>query len=107
MIYLPAGGLSKVLSLPGDILGMFENVNMEILEMKVAVGDRFYIYTAGIIESDGRTDISREEGLGNLIKQIDSTGEFSVEKSVEIIINGLFGDTSELADDILLLGFEV
>ncbi|MCK5198788.1 MAG: SpoIIE family protein phosphatase, partial [Spirochaetales bacterium] len=91
VIYLPSGGFSNALPLSGDFLGMFENVTMEILEMKVASGDRFYIYTDGIIESDGKIDISREEGLENLVKQIDSTREFSIDKSVDVIINSLFG----------------
>lgn len=107
VIYLPVNGLPEPLSPVGDILGVFENVTLDLLEMNVSVGDRFYTYTDGIIESDGIKDISREKGLENLINQIALSRKVSVESSVDRIITGLFGSNPILSDDILILGFEV
>lgn len=42
IIYLPLSGSPEILSLVGDVLGMFENVSMDLLEMDVSSGDRFY-----------------------------------------------------------------
>ena len=107
VIYLPVNGLPEILSPVGDILGVFENVSMDLLEMDVSAGDRFYIYTDGIIESDGKNDINREQGLKNLVKQIAECSKVSIDTSIDQIITGLFGKNPALSDDILLLGFEV
>jgi phosphoserine phosphatase RsbU/P len=107
VIYIPVDGIPQTISLSGDILGIFGNVTLEMLEMKVKKGDRFYLYTDGIIESDGKNDISRETGLSNLTEQIELIRDFPVDKGIELIINNLFGNNPMLKDDILLLGFEV
>ena len=107
IVYFPVDGTPEILSPVGDILGVFENVSMDLLEIDVSKGDRFYTYTDGIIESDGTNDISREKGLNNLVKQILVSRGSSIEKSIDIIITGLFGSNPSLSDDILLLGFEV
>lgn len=107
VVYLPVNGKPELLSPVGDILGMFENVSMDTLELDVCEGDRFYTYSDGIIESDGIKDISREKGLENLIKNINHSKVLSVKMSIDAIITGLFGSNPSLSDDILLLGFEV
>jgi len=107
VIYLPLSGLPEILSPVGDILGMFENVSMDLLEMDVSAGDRFYTYTDGIIESDGTNDISREQGLERLVEQISLNREVPVDESIQKTITGLFGNYPALSDDILLMGFEV
>jgi len=107
VVYLPVNGNPELISTVGDILGMFKNVSMDLFEMDVADGDRFYTYTDGIIESDGVNDINRNKGLQNLINQINITKDLSVEMSIDAIITGLFGSNYNLSDDILLMGFEV
>ncbi|MCK5671976.1 MAG: response regulator [Spirochaetales bacterium] len=107
VVYLPVDGTPELISIVGDILGMFQNVSLDLLDMDVAKGDRFYTYTDGLIESDGVKDINRKEGLLNLINQIEINKDLSVEMSVQAIINGLFGSNHNLSDDILLLAFEV
>ena len=40
---------------------MFENVTLEMLELKVTAGDRFYLYTDGIIESEQQNTTTTKE----------------------------------------------
>lgn len=107
VIYMPVNGFPQIISTAGDILGMFENISLDLLEMDVVEGDRFYTYTDGIIESDGTNDISRENGLKNLVEKIVISKDLSINDSVEAIISALFGSNTKLSDDILLLGIEV
>ncbi|MEW6708198.1 MAG: fused response regulator/phosphatase [Candidatus Riflebacteria bacterium] len=39
-----------ILNITGDLVGIFQDVSFQLYEMKIAAGDRFYIYSDGILD---------------------------------------------------------
>lgn len=107
VIYFPIDGDPYKIEVIGDILGMFDNIVLEIRRVKVKQGDRFFLYTDGIIEEDETGKITRAAGLQRLLTGIEKTREIPLENSIENIMAGLFPSGKALDDDILLMGIEV
>ncbi len=107
LIYFPIDGRPYPIEAAGDVLGMFDNIVLEIKKIKVKKGDRFFFYTDGIIEEDGTGKITRAAGLQKLLTGIEKTREIPLENSIEDIMTGLFPLGKALDDDVLLMGIMV
>ena len=107
VIYFPIDGDPYQIETTGDILGMFDNIVLEIRKVSVKQGDRLFLYTDGIIEEDGSGKITRAAGLQRLLTGIEKTREIPLENSIEDIMAGLFPSGKVLDDDVLLMGIEV
>nr|MDA3938070.1 PP2C family protein-serine/threonine phosphatase [Spirochaetia bacterium] len=107
VIFFPLDGKPYQIESAGDVLGIFDNVVLEIKKIKVKKGDRLFLYTDCIIEEDGSKQISRAVGIQRLIDHIEKTKEKSIDDAVNnIILNFLKPGTSP-EDDILLMGVEI
>ncbi|MBF0449610.1 MAG: SpoIIE family protein phosphatase [Candidatus Magnetomorum sp.] len=91
----------------GDILGAFQNVFFKPLELKVAKGDRFFLYSDGFIEGFGDLRKSRKEGIEILGKLCVENFDLPIDEAVQKIQHALFDQQQEQEDDLLLLGVEV
>ncbi|MFZ5952561.1 MAG: response regulator [Candidatus Rifleibacteriota bacterium] len=40
----------EILNITGDLVGIFQDVSFQLYEMKIVAGDRFYIYSDGILD---------------------------------------------------------
>lgn len=107
IIYQPLDGPIEVLDTKGDILGMHDNISLDLIEFKVHRGDRIYMFTDGIIEFDGEKKITRQDGIERLTEAVDNTVSLKLDEAVNSIINYLFNDISNLDDDILLMGVDI
>ena len=107
LIYFPINEKPFPVETAGDVIGMFDNIVLEVKELKVKKGDRFFLYTDGIIEEDGSGKIARAAGLQGLLTRIAETREISLPNSIENIMTGLFPSGKTADDDILLMGVEV
>jgi len=107
LIYFPIDGTPYPLEIIGDVIGMFDNIVLEVKELRVKKGDRFYLYTDGIIEEDESGKITRAAGLLGLLTRIAKTRKLSLENSIENIMRDLFPSGKTADDDILLMGVEV
>ena len=106
VIYLPAGGRPLTFETHGDVLGAFENVTFKPAGRQVATGDRFFIYSDGLIESTGQSLKSRTEAIRRLSEACYSSRNLPITESVQKICRDILG--SETAkDDVVLLGVEV
>lgn len=89
----------RVLQQEGDIIGIFPDAVLGLLEIPVRPGDRLFLYSDGLVEMHG----SREDGIGRLseacLAALDIPLEEAVTSIVKTICNG-----SEPEDDIVLLG---
>jgi len=101
---LVSGGQDVLLESQGDLLGVFESVHLEVLERRVAAGDRIFLYTDGLIEDfAGRTN--RDAGLRTLREACRETACLPLALAITNITGRL---TSEHpGDDVVLLGVEV
>jgi sigma-B regulation protein RsbU (phosphoserine phosphatase) len=101
---LVSGGEDVLLESQGDLLGVFESVHLEVLERRVAVGDRIFLYTDGLIEDfAGRTN--RDAGLRELRRACRETACLPLAGAVNEITGRLTHDPP--GDDVVLLGVEV
>lgn len=91
----------------GDVLGVFDNIVLETLEVQVNEGDRFYMYTDGIIEGNTNVKMTRNEGKEMLLNCVRASHELSLDKAVSYIILQIFPEDVIPDDDILILGVEV
>ncbi len=106
-IYQPISGNARIVESSGDILGMFDTMSIDSIVIDVSKGDRLFLYTDGIIESDGENYISRTDGLNRVMKVLDETNSMKLDLAVNYVISKLFPDLSNISDDILLLGVDV
>jgi sigma-B regulation protein RsbU (phosphoserine phosphatase) len=107
VLYLNRDGAIRPLAAEGDILGVFEDVIFEPLSVKVRSGDRFFLFTDGLLEVFGEDPRSREEGLDALMACCVDTRDLPIDKAVDEIVSLICPDRKRLQDDVLLLGTEV
>jgi sigma-B regulation protein RsbU (phosphoserine phosphatase) len=107
VLYLNRDGAIQPLAAEGDILGVFEDVIFEPLSVKVQSGDRFFLFTDGLLEVFGDDPRSREEGLDALMACCVDTRDLPIDKAVNEIVSLICPDRKRLQDDVLLLGTEV
>jgi sigma-B regulation protein RsbU (phosphoserine phosphatase) len=107
VLYLNRDGAIQPLAAEGDILGVFEDVIFEPLSVKVQSGDRFFLFTDGLLEVFGEDPRSREEGLDALMACCVDTRDLPIDRAVDEIMSLICPDRKRLQDDVLLLGTEV
>ena len=104
-LYLPVDKESELIELEGDIIGMFEDVLFDCKEIEVQNGDRFFLFTDGLIESSG-DGMVWTNGLQCLLEASDLIRNCSISESVERLKDVIMGDIVP-EDDVVVLGFEV
>lgn len=104
-ILIGKDGEVRVLESQGDVLGIFDTVAFEQREIPVSPGDRFYLYTDGLLRENA------EEGLQECIARLSQAcarvqglplGEALREMTAALVLPGY-----EPKDDLLLLGVEI
>jgi sigma-B regulation protein RsbU (phosphoserine phosphatase) len=103
LIVVSPGGLSQTVELDSDPLGMFGRAILQRADIKVAQGDRFFMYSDGLIESSPGG--GRREGLERLIAACIRNRALPIEDSVKAIVKEVGAQGAE--DDLLLLAAEV
>ncbi len=107
VIYLAKNGRAQSLNTNGDVLGAFESVYFEPNCRQVEPGDRFFMYSDGLIETDGNSLEERKEGIKKLCEYCYQRRAEPVQESVENICKDILAGDSEFKDDIVLLGVQV
>lgn len=88
----------------GSPLGAFEHLILETEQLKLKPGDRFYLYSDGLVESAERS-MGREEGMARLKALVESTDPTPMGAACKTIADAATGGASE--DDVVLLAVEV
>jgi phosphoserine phosphatase RsbU/P len=86
----------------GDVAGAFADVNFDAKELTVRPGDRFFLYSDGLIETGG----SREEGIRRLAAACTAWRGALLENMVQSAVQDVTAGLC-LQDDIVLMGVEV
>ncbi len=90
----------------GDVLGMFSDAHFGIQNLNVAQGDRFFIYSDGLVES-AKNRITWATGVDSLLPLYKALGNIAYEKAPQEMIQQLFKKGTAPEDDIVLLCVEV
>lgn len=103
---VPIDGEPRILDFDGDVIGIFKNVLFGHETITVKPGDRFYMYTDGLIESADQK-IVWSEGAGRMLEACVKAKDVPVTEAPEYITRLLCPNTSALEDDIVILAVEV
>jgi sigma-B regulation protein RsbU (phosphoserine phosphatase) len=106
VVYLPKGGQARLIDIQGDVIGIFSDVYFGVQDIRVNEGDRFYIYSDGLVEKPGHRKVWTE-GLDDLLKACSRLKEIPIRESAERLKDMLLRNTIGFEDDIVVLGIEV
>jgi phosphoserine phosphatase RsbU/P len=91
----------------GDVLGVFSNVCFEPVHKTLSPGDRFFLYSDGLIERFQNGPRSRAVGSALLAEAALRHSPLPIGEAVSRIYSDLLPGESILEDDTVLLGVEV
>lgn len=106
VVYLPRGGKSRLVGLEGDVLGAFKDVYFGNQEIRVRKGDRFFLYSDGLIEEPGEKKVWTAR-LDDLLKACDQLRDAPVGQVAESLIKLLHADKNQIEDDIVVMAVEI
>lgn len=107
MVYQPVNGTPRLIEQEGDILGAFEEVNFGAESLTVTAGDRFYLYSDGLLERTGSGTLWSEltEQLTAMVAQVPPGT--AVQATAELLTQ-MAADYYGIADDdVVVLVVEV
>lgn len=107
LIYLQRDGRVECLRPQGDILGVFDPVCLDSIDVNADEGDRFFLFTDGLIEDFGEQIKTRESGMAELIEACAATAGMPMEQALTDIVDMIFRNGRIPKDDLVLLGVEV
>ncbi|PIE01996.1 MAG: histidine kinase [Acidobacteria bacterium] len=106
VIYVPKGEKPQLISNDGDVLGCFENVAFGQRVLKVQPGDRFFMYSDGIIERKKNQTVWADD-LIHAPEAIEKTSDLSIQEAIIEVNASLEEKLGKADDDVLILGIEV
>jgi len=104
--YLPKKGKSRLIMLEGDILGTFRDVYFGNQEIRVNKGDRFILYSDGLIEDPGEKKVWTD-GLDDLLKACDQLRDLPISQVAGSLFDLLRGNKGKIEDDIVVMAIEI
>ncbi|HNA89418.1 MAG TPA: fused response regulator/phosphatase [Anaerolineales bacterium] len=107
LLRLAADGTVEIIAAKGDLLGAFDTPYFESVELKALKGDRFFLFSDGLIENYHGLNISRRAGMHYLEESIKAHRNMCLEEVVEEAVRSICLSGETASDDILLLGIEV
>lgn len=107
VIYISRNGDVECLQANGDILGAFDSVLLGCMEKDVSKGDRFFLYTDGMIECSGEKKMARKGGIDYLISLCIKTMDMPPGMAVNEITRLTPAGNDKCSDDFMLIGVDV
>lgn len=104
-ILLSASGKAQLIEMDSDPLGVFSSVVLHRKDLKVALGDRLFLYSDGLIEA--KAGGGRKEGIDQLVACCIQHRAAPLPEAVQTIAAALRPHARDIEDDLLLLGVEV
>lgn len=103
-VLMRVGGEPEFLAPEGDVLGGFDAAMFEVQSLRVSPGDRFLLYTDGLVERSGRTlALGQEE----LLAACAATAGMPLEDALDSLLQILLPKEELRKDDVVLLMTEV
>jgi len=106
VIFVPSDGRPYRIDMEGDILGIFREVYFGAHTIDANPGDRFYLYSDGLIESS-HDKIIWSAGSDKLIAACEKVRSLPIQEASKQIVHLLSDKNLPIEDDIVVLGVEV
>lgn len=107
VIYISRDGTAECFRAESDLLGAFDSVMLGHVEKDVSKGDRFFLYTDGLVECSGEMKIERDEGIAYLMELCAKTMHRPLREAVEEVIRRTPSWSNKCKDDMLLIGVDI
>jgi phosphoserine phosphatase RsbU/P len=104
LILVTANRKAQLVQMDGDPLGVFSSAVLQRKEIRVSRGDRFFLYTDGLMESSPGS--GRREGLEKLVDACVRHRAALLAESAGMIARELRPESSMIKDDLLLLAVD-
>ncbi len=104
--YIPVNGEARVIEQEGDVIGIFKDVVFGKETIKVEKGDRFFMYTDGLIESS-KDKVVWTEGAKIMLDACVKLNDVDIDKAPKEISRYLTNEFQDLDDDIVVIGIEI
>jgi sigma-B regulation protein RsbU (phosphoserine phosphatase) len=105
LILVSREGVPQTVTSASDPLGMFGAATLHRQDLRIAKGDRFFLYSDGLIEASPGG--GRRKGLEQLIGACVRHRSVPLDESAAAIVRDLHLEEQALEDDLLLLAVEV
>jgi sigma-B regulation protein RsbU (phosphoserine phosphatase) len=106
VVCVPLEGDPYLIRTDGDVLGMFKDAHFGIQHINVAAGDKFFVYSDGLVES-AENQITWASGAESLLPVFENIADVSYDKAPMALIDMLFKDNALPEDDLVVLSVEV
>ena len=105
VILVKPSGEAQTLEMDSTALGMFRSLVLQRRDLPVSPGDRFFLYTDGLVECSlgGR----RRDGIGRLAYSCEQHRSLPLAEAVSKIAAEITSAAARIHDDLLLLGVEI
>lgn len=104
LLCLPVDGEPFIRTVRGAPLGMFAQSFYDSFQFEVNDGDRFFLYSDGILETEGKVWAAE---MWRLIFAGDAMRQASLTVALDRLIGYFVKDNSVVKDDVVVLGTEV
>ena len=90
----------------GDIIGMFDNIELDENRIRLEKGDRLFAYSDGLLEASG--DNGQQYGLASLLKAVEASVNGDRQEMMDSIIRDVrgFSGGAPLEDDMAIFILE-
>lgn len=105
LILVNRAGVPQTVKLDSDPLGVFGSAILQRTDLRVEPGDRFFLYTDGLIEASAGG--GRWEGMERLAAACVRHRRAPLAESIGLIVGDLRPKERAMEDDLLLLAVEV
>lgn len=106
VVHVPLTGEPHLMQVDGDVLGMFKDAKFGVHRIRLAPGDRFFIYSDGLVEST-RQKITWNTGAQTLLTKFKEIRKLPLSKAPSALVKSLFQGGAVPEDDIVVLCVEV
>lgn len=103
---LPVKGDPFLIKSDGDVCGIFSDAHFGMESLHVSKGDRFFIYSDGLVES-AENKITWASGADSLLPIYKTLRDVPYDRAPKEMISQLFGNDACPEDDLVLLCIEV
>ena len=93
---------ARVVHQEGDVVGVFADVTFDVKELTVRAGDRFFLYSDGLIEIGE----NHEGGIRRLTGACNALREAPLDRMVQSVVRDVTAGAT-VQDDIVFMGVEV
>lgn len=106
VLYVPVDGDAQFIPLRGTPVGILHDAFFEACDLKVKLGDRFYIYSDGLLERASSRQVWTSL-TNELIPIAEELRQIPVSRAAEILKQLVCDQKSEADDDIVSMAIEV